>query len=690
MYTTKVTSEDMALARTVLYPWVMDPAALPIRFTLGGCVYRGIPEGCRTECGRIPDSRIMERTYSGMIPGTDLEVSAVCRVYMDHPVVEWTAYIRNTGSADSAVITDFYGMDGILPGEGPVITASNGDTCEEDLYTERHIDLTSEKVFSQHPDGGRGSDCAWPYSRVTCADKGYLLSIGWPGQWVSRYEIAESGFRFQAKQQDTRFFLHPGETVRSPRMTVMIHTGSEERGINLWRRFMIDHIVPRPDGDVPPPAVSLSNHGSGVEYTESSEEQQLQALQVFRKFGVPGEHWWIDAGWYPCADENGKNDWHQTGIPAADEKRYPRGLRPVQEKAAELGYDFLLWFEPERISLPHVAGLYPDHFILKLKDESALDAVRLTGACRALIENMGLLNLADESCVDWIVEKTDQMIKDFKVKVYRQDFNFPPLIWWRQNDEEDRQGITENLYIQGYLRFWDELLCRNPGMWINSVSSGGRRSDLESLSRSVSLHQSDFGYGLHPVHQAYLASSFLWQPYCGTFAMSWDDENGEYGGRSRLHNTFDNYMAHCALCPSMRISEEVLGLEKDTDEEPAGLRYYRIFRKIWETAAPYMICGDVYVLHPSDRTNRGYHAVQFHDEEKGSGFLQIIRNTKCPEGRITVHPRQIDTEAEYTLSSPESGRKMTISGSRLAQEGFSVSIPARSGVIWFYSVEKRF
>ena len=70
------------------------------------------------------------------------------------------------------------------------------------------------------------------------------------------------------------------------------------------------------------------------------------------------------------------------------------------------------------------------------------------------------------------------------------------------------------------------------------------------------------------------------------------------------------------------------------------------------------------------------------------GFLQIIRNTKCPEGRITVHPRQIDTEAEYTLSSPESGRKMTISGSRLAQEGFSVSIPARSGVIWFYRVKE--
>ena len=105
--------------------------------------------------------------------------------------------------------------------------------------------------------------------------------------------------------------------------------------------------------------------------------------------------------------------------------------------------------------------MYPDHFILKLKDESALDTVRLTGACRALIENMGLLNLADESCVDWIVEKTDRMIKDFEAKQMEiqakqmMGETFPPEM--TQQIQELYQIVmmdpTASAYIQAQMRF---------------------------------------------------------------------------------------------------------------------------------------------------------------------------------------------------------------------------------------------
>ena len=172
MYTTRVTREDMALARRILYPLVTEPDRFPIRFTVDGRVYRGIPSCHAAVSASFPDSRMAERTFSGMIPGTGLEISAVCREYRDHPAAEWTVYIRNAGAGDSPLITDFYGMDCILPGERPVVAASNGDTCDEDLYRETRIDLSRESPFSQHPDGGRGSDCAWPYSRVSCGDVG--------------------------------------------------------------------------------------------------------------------------------------------------------------------------------------------------------------------------------------------------------------------------------------------------------------------------------------------------------------------------------------------------------------------------------------------------------------------------------------------------------------------------------------
>ena len=37
-----------------------------------------------------------------------------------------------------------------------------------------------------------------------------------------------------------------------------------------------------------------------------------------------------------------------------------------------------------------------------------------------------------------------------------------PLPGWRKHDATDRQGITENHYVQGHLEFWDEQRRRNP------------------------------------------------------------------------------------------------------------------------------------------------------------------------------------------------------------------------------------
>ena len=57
---------------------------------------------------------------------------------------------------------------------------------------------------------------------------------------------------------------------------------------------------------------------------------------------------------------------------------------------------------------------------------------------------------------------------------------------WRRNDAPDRQGLTENLYVQGYLAYWDALRRRQPQLRIDSCASGGRRDDLETLRRAVS------------------------------------------------------------------------------------------------------------------------------------------------------------------------------------------------------------
>ena len=97
-----------------------------------------------------------------------------------------------------------------------------------------------------------------------------------------------------------------------------------------------------------------------------------------------------------------------------------------------------------------------------------------------------------------LTELVSGLIHQYKIGIYREDFNISPLDFWHIQDPDERKGATENHYLQGHLAFWDELLNRHPSLIIDSCASGGRRNDLETMRRSVPLHYSDYGYGLHP------------------------------------------------------------------------------------------------------------------------------------------------------------------------------------------------
>ena len=663
-----------------------SPWDLPFTYNIGEAEYCGIPKSFSPELHRDKD----RYEWTGKT-GNGLQIRCEARIDEVFPVVDWTVWIENTGTENTPLITGFTGFHGFLPGENPVITASNGDTTDRNLYTETEISLSEEKRFIQKPDGGRGSDCALPYYRVMCGNSGYNISIGWPGQWISEFRMDKGGFRFLAKQEYTCFYLKPGEKVRSPRMTVMSFEGPAERGINLWRRFMFARIIPK---NAVEPAFALSDEPDTVVFfTKTTDEREIKSIETLENNGIHPDVWWIDAGWYPCRNPEGVNEWVYTGALHAEKERFPNGLRPVSDKCHENGTKLLLWFEPERVKLYAQTDEYPSEDVLTLKDSSVLESIRLTGIDRSLTDDMGLKNLGDPAACERLTDTIDRFVKENGIDIYRQDFNFPPLHWWLQNDEGPlRKGITENFYNQGYLRFWDELLKRNPGLWINSVSSGGRRSDLESMNRSVSLHQSDYGFGQHPLLQSILEFGYTWLGFFGTMVQNHDRPDGTYDYDRPYIRPFeeegnDNFAFHNAFCPfvypnrtGMRCNSLPSGAYAETEEG----RYLKAFRKIWERAVPYTIYGDFYLLRKSDRTPACARAIQFHDEEREEGIIQIIRNTKCEEEEITVFPYQIDPEGEYEVESPEFGKKTMISGKQLEDEGLTTDIPVRTGEIIFY------
>ena len=115
------------------------------------------------------------------------------------------------------------------------------------------------RKFKLAAEKGLPTEKAMPYFNIEWGGKGMIVVLGWPGQWSARFTRDDSGgLRLRAGQQVTHFRLHPGEEVRSPRAVLLWWEGDAVRGQNLWRRWMIAHNMPRPNGVPLKPVLSAT------------------------------------------------------------------------------------------------------------------------------------------------------------------------------------------------------------------------------------------------------------------------------------------------------------------------------------------------------------------------------------------------------------------------------------------------
>ncbi len=68
------------------------------------------------------------------------------------------------------------------------------------------------------------------------------------------------------------------------------------------------------------------------------------------------------------------------------------------------------------------------------------------------------------------------IIEDEGIDIYRQDFNIAPLYFWQNgNTAGVDAGLTENLYIQNYMKFfWRICSTVSPALcWITALRAAG-------------------------------------------------------------------------------------------------------------------------------------------------------------------------------------------------------------------------
>ncbi len=426
--------------------------------------------------------------------------------------------------------------------------------------------------------------------------EGFLVALGWPGQWAARFDRDDGKtLRIRAGQELTHFKLHPGEEVRSPLVALQFYRGDWIRGQNLWRRWMVAHNVPRPGGKLVP-----THYGAcWSNDLHPRADTEMAILSGYLREKIPLGFYFIDAGWYPS-----KRDWWtDAGTWEVDKERFPKGIREISDRVHANGMKFVLWFEPER------AG--PGTWLSENHPEWILGG-----------KNGGLVNLGNRDAWKWIVDRIDSLIKSEGVDVYRQDFNIDPLGYWRGADAPDRQGITENRHATGYLAYWDELVRRNPKLWIDSCASGGRRNDLETLRRAVPLLRSD--YTESPTsQQCHTYGLSLWMPYYGSGTM----QPTPYWFRSTIF-------------PASRVGWDTR--KKDLD--------YALLRRMiaeFHKVEPYLL-GDYYPLTPYSLEKTAWIGWQFDEPERG-GAVQAFRREEAKEASLALKLQGLDPDATYAI-----------------------------------------
>ena len=619
----------------------------PFSFKYGDRTSAEFFEGCDTDdSSEELDECRTQRTLTYTDPHTGLQVRCVAIEYNDFPVVEWTLYFKNTGASDTPILSDIYPLNidldfGLQENEGEVVLHHfAGGFAEASAYRPFEAAMqpgTNKRITGA---GGRPTNSDMSYFNVEGRkDEGVIVVVGWSGQWSADFSCSsDREMHVSAGQELTHFKLHPQEEVRTPLIALLFWQGRDWiDSQNIWRRWMMHHSMPKPFGQLPEPRVLGSSYRVTGEMVNATEENQIMFIDRYIEENLKLEYWWMDAGWYPCGD-----GWGNVGTWEVDTNRFPRGLRAICDYAHSKNIKTMVWFEPERVSA--------NSWIAKNHPEWVLGGA-----------DGGLLNLGNPDAWNWLTNHVDELLTEQGIDVYRQDFNMDPLDYWRGNDADDRQGITEIKHVTGYLAYWDELIRRHPNMLIDTCASGGRRNDLETLRRAVPLWRTDYQY--EPIgEQCQTYGISFWIPYHGGGNVA--DASADYGGEG--YTAVESYAFWSTCYPSINSAIDIRVEEIDYE----ALR--KLHRQRREIVDYYY--GDFYPLTPYSLEKDVWIAWQFNMTESGEGMVQAFRRPDNKTGTCEFKLHGLDPASDYTLTTFDAPGEVIMDGGELMEDGLEVSI----------------
>ena len=370
--------------------------------------------------------------------------------------------------------------------------------------------------------------------------------------------------------------------------------------------------------------------------------------------GLGFEMFWLDAYWtgpngFP--DSMGNYSLPLERVEPAD--RFPHGLKAIGEAVERAGLGFVMWFEPERVASGTViAREHPEWVMSPAGDGSWLFNLGLPEARRYMTR---YLNAA---------------IQAYKLSCLRIDYNIDPLSYWQFMDAKDpqRTGMAEMRYIEGVYQMWDDLLAANPGLFIDDCASGGRRIDLETVSRAIPLWRSDNTCDMLDLKPETIVLAALKNQLMSDGLNRYVPFStcGQMGATPYLFRS--GFNAGISFCQDVRSEAYPRHLLHQGIAEGKRIRKY--------------FFGNYYPLVESGIDPAGWTVLQYHRPGEQDGLLMAFRRDRSEQGACQLRLREIDPAARYTVKryhSYELDETVNLLGSEL--QDLQVTIGEKPGSV---------
>lgn len=509
----------------------------------------------------------------------------------------------------------------------------------KDFFTPRQLMLVANRAPHELRMGSfpshywAATSCAWVALRDSAPDydpespvggAGLVVGIEFNGKSRLRAWATDDAACIESRIDDLAHRLQPGEPFELPAFFVGAYHGDWDEAGYATQRFAEAYVhPPMPDDRYPWVQYNSWKYGQEID-----EAQQLAVLERCAELGI--EVVVLDLGWARTI-----GDWRP------NPEKFPRGLRPIAERAHELGMKFGVHIAIAQMAPDAPAALaHPEWLAFGGDDYYGAGAICLGHKpCQEWLID-ALVRLIEEEQLDYIIQDGEDVVK----RCLRNDHTHAP---GDSNYANSTAGLDQVIMA---------VRCAHPHLVWENCEDGGCMMTYR-MARLCHTSITVDNIATYATRQGIYGASY---PFSPRYSVRYfEDEPTPYTLRSAIFGG--------PLILMQRISD--YNAQQMADAK-AAIAQYKHLRTIIRG-------GKVIHLlpprHNVEHHGRGWDAIQAVTPDQTRSVVMVYRALGGAD-EATIRPRGLRAGATYAVSYADAGITVTHTAEDIQERGVRVAL----------------